>query len=403
MNPLFQKLMGQATRLTSRGDLQRATVAIQEALGAAAFRAPGQRAAHDASANDAVIDVQAREVPASAKPVATATAASRSPARQPEAAPAVPAEGEVLRGTYAGSTGQRDWRLYVPPGDTAAPRPLVVMLHGCTQDPDDFAAGTAMDEAARAQGFYVLYPAQAQSANPQRCWNWFKHNHQQRGKGEPALLAGMTHDVMARHAIDPRRVYVAGLSAGGAMAAILGEAYPDMYAAVGVHSGLAAGAADDLPSALAAMKGDAANGPLSHGLADLPGLETFAQGLAPKKKRAPRAAGRRTPTIVFHGDRDKTVHPVNGEHIVAACTQPAANDEAACTSEECVRSPNGRAYTRRLHADAAGRPLAEHWVVHGAGHAWSGGSARGSYTDAGGPDASTEMLRFFSGHALPER
>lgn len=403
MNPLFQKLMGQAARLTSRGDLQRATAAIQEALGAAAFRAPGQRAAHDASANDAVIDVQAREVPASAKPVATATAASRSPARPPEAAPAVPAEGEVLRGTYAGSTGQRDWRLYVPPGDTAAPRPLVVMLHGCTQDPDDFAAGTAMDEAARAQGFYVLYPAQAQSANPQRCWNWFKHNHQQRGKGEPALLAGMTHDVMARHAIDPRRVYVAGLSAGGAMAAILGEAYPDMYAAVGVHSGLAAGAADDLPSALAAMKGDAANGPLSHGLADLPGLETFAQGLAPKKKRAPRAAGRRTPTIVFHGDRDKTVHPVNGEHIVAACTQPAANDEAACTSEECVRSPNGRAYTRRLHADAAGRPLAEHWVVHGAGHAWSGGSARGSYTDAGGPDASTEMLRFFSGHALPER
>lgn len=403
MNPLFQKLMGQAARLTSRGDLQRATAAIQEALGAAAFRAPGQRAAHDASANDAVIDVQAREVPASAKPVATATAASRSPARPPEAAPAVPAEGEVLRGTYAGSTGQRDWRLYVPPGDTAAPRPLVVMLHGCTQDPDDFAAGTAMDEAARAQGFYVLYPAQAQSANPQRCWNWFKHNHQQRGKGEPALLAGMTHDVMARHAIDPRRVYVAGLSAGGAMAAILGEAYPDLYAAVGVHSGLAAGAADDLPSALAAMKGDAANGPLSHGLADLPGLETFAQGLAPKKKRAPRAAGRRTPTIVFHGDRDKTVHPVNGEHIVAACTQPAANDEAACTSEECARSPNGRAYTRRLHADAAGRPLAEHWVVHGAGHAWSGGSARGSYTDAGGPDASTEMLRFFSGHALPER
>lgn len=372
MNPLFQKLMGQAARLTSRGDLQRATAAIQEALGAAAFRAPGQRAAHDASANDAVIDVQAREVPASAKPVATATAASRSPARPPEAAPAVPAEGEVLRGTYAGSTGQRDWRLYVPPGDTAAPRPLVVMLHGCTQDPDDFAAGTAMDEAARAQGFYVLYPAQAQSANPQRCWNWFKHNHQQRGKGEPALLAGMTHDVMARHAIDPRRVYVAGLSAGGAMAAILGEAYPDLYAAVGVHSGLAAGAADDLPSALAAMKGDAANGPLSHGLADLPGLETFAQGLAPKKKRAPRAAGRRTPTIVFHGDRDKTVHPVNGEHIVAACTQPAANDEAACTSEECARSPNGRAYTRRLHADAAGRPLAEHWVVHGAGHAWSG-------------------------------
>ncbi|CAN7754623.1 MULTISPECIES: extracellular catalytic domain type 1 short-chain-length polyhydroxyalkanoate depolymerase [unclassified Variovorax] len=165
------------------------------------------------------------------------------------------------------------------------------MLHGCTQGLDDFAAGTAMNEAALAQGFFVLYPAQSQQANPQHCWKWFKHNHQRRGRGEPALLAGMTRDVMARHAIDPERVHVAGLSAGGAMAAILGDAYPDLHAAVGAHSGLAAGVASDLPSALAAMKGGGTN------------VLSVPSGV---------------PTVVFHGDADATVHPCNGEQVIAA-------------------------------------------------------------------------------------
>jgi poly(hydroxyalkanoate) depolymerase family esterase len=242
------------------------------------------------------------------------------------------------------------------------------MLHGCTQNPDDFAAGTGMNESARAQGFFVLYPAQSQKANAHRCWNWFKHNHQERGRGEPALLAGMVRDVMAHHSIDPARVYVAGLSAGGAMAAIMGETYPDLFAAVGVHSGLAAGSANDLPSALGAMKNSAA-------------------------KASASASG--VPTIVFHGDADGTVHPGNGAHVIAASVHPAAHVQT-----EQGLAAGGHRYTRHLHrASDAGPVMAEHWVVHGAAHAWSGGNAKGSYTDPRGPDATAEMLRFFMAHA----
>jgi poly(hydroxyalkanoate) depolymerase family esterase len=350
MNASFQRLMAEATRLTSAGDLHAATAAIQAALGAQ--RAP---------ANDPdVIDVQAREVR-----VEPALPAHTEPVDSP--VPPQPAEGRFITGRHTDASGTRDYKLFIPPGYRGQPLPLVVMLHGCTQHPDDFAAGTRMNTLALDQGFFVLYPAQSQKANPQRCWNWFKHNHQRRGRGEPALLAGMTRAVMADHAIDPRRVYVAGLSAGGAMAAILGDAYPDLYAAVGVHSGLPAGAAKDLPSALAAMK----SGP------------------------APAAGRRAPPTIVFHGDQDTTVHSTNGEHAVAAS---AGN---ASAQSQRARSGNGRHYTHRVYRDAAGEVVAEHWLVHGAGHAWSGGHAGGSYTDGRGPDASAEMLRFFWQHPRP--
>jgi poly(hydroxyalkanoate) depolymerase family esterase len=275
--------------------------------------------------------------------------------------------GRFVSGRHSAGGAMRDYKLYVPPAAGSRPLPLVVMLHGCTQNPDDFAAGTAMNELAQAQGFYVLYPAQSRQANPQACWNWFKHTHQQRGRGEPALLAGMTREVMAQHAIDPGRVYVAGLSAGGAMAAILAATYPDLYAAVGVHSGLAAGAAGDLPSALSAMKGGrAGNGATVHGV----------------------------PTIVFHGDADATVHPANGEHVIKASAG------AACTIET-QRVPQGRARasTKSIYTEAgSGRVVAEHWLIHGTAHAWSGGRSQGSYTDSRGPDASAEMLRFFLEH-----
>ena len=268
----------------------------------------------------------------------------------------------------------------------AGPLALVVMLHGCTQNPDDFAAGTEMNDAALAQGFFVLYPEQSLQMNPQRCWNWFKHNHQQRGRGEPALLAGMARSVMASHAIDPRRVYVAGLSAGGAMAAILGDTYPDLFAAVGVHSGLAAGSASNLPSALSAMH----NGGMDYGQA--------ASGM---------------PTIVFHGDADATVNPVNGDQVINASTgdnatveqqkRPAATASATPdglprTAEAAKSAAAGRTSTLRLYRAASGQVVAEHWLVHGAPHAWAGGNSKGSYTDSRGPDATAEMLRFFFEH-----
>jgi poly(hydroxyalkanoate) depolymerase family esterase len=379
MNPDFLNLMSEATRLTQSGNLQAATAAIQAALHGSA--APATQAA---AGNFDIVDVEAREVARDTPPAAASSqegaqgeeqAKPDAPAPQAKSAkPAKPVKpvnsgpaGQFISGSHTEAAGTREYKLFIPPASFEEPLPLVVMLHGCTQNPDDFAAGTNMNEAARQRGFYVLYPAQTQHANSSRCWNWFKHTHQKRGRGEPAILAGMTRDVMGRYNIDPQRVYVAGLSAGGAMAAILGDAYPDLFAAVGVHSGLPTGSATNVQGALSVMKSGAA---------------------------ASQRSAASPPTIVFHGDKDATVHPGNGEQVVAA----SAGAFKPETSR--ARSGNGRDFTRRVYTDAGGRVVAEHWAVHGAGHAWSGGSARGSYTDALGPDASGEMLRFFFANTL---
>jgi poly(hydroxyalkanoate) depolymerase family esterase len=288
--------------------------------------------------------------------------------------------GRFLAGSYRNTAGSRDYKLYVPSGYRGQAVPLVVMLHGCTQSPDDFAAGTRMNVLAEEQIFLVAYPAQAASANASKCWNWFRPGDQQRGGGEPSLIAGITRQVMADYALDPERVYVAGLSAGGAAAAIMGMTYPDLYAAIGVHSGLACGAASDLASAFAAMQ----------------------QGEAAPGRGARRASrgSRLVPTIVFHGDCDNTVHPRNGDWVIQQSRATPMPDLR--TTVQHGRVPGGRAYRRTLHADARGQTILEHWVIHGAGHAWSGGSPAGSYTDPQGPDATREFLRFFLEHRHPQ-
>jgi poly(hydroxyalkanoate) depolymerase family esterase len=303
--------------------------------------------------------------------------------RQPGAAPGLdgllrPAPAPLPDGarfdehSYANAAGSRTYKLYVPSRYHGQALPLVVMLHGCTQSPDDFAAGTRMNELAEEQIFLVAYPAQPQSANASKCWNWFNAGDQQRERGEPSLIAGITREIMRDFNVAPGRVYIAGLSAGGAAAAIMGATYPDLYAAIGVHSGLACGAARDMPSAFTAMR----------------------QGAAPPAAGARRRAGDGIPTIVFHGDRDTTVNPINADQIIAQ--SKAAADFLTTVSHD--ESPGGISYTRTVQTDVSGRAMLEQWVLHGAGHAWSGGSAAGSYTDPRGPDASREMLRFFLQH-----
>jgi poly(hydroxyalkanoate) depolymerase family esterase len=272
------------------------------------------------------------------------------------AEPEIVAGAQFLTRSFSCKAGSRSYKLYIPNHKPNSQRPLLIMLHGCKQNPSDFAMGTRMNTFAETHGMLVAYPAQTPSANPSACWNWFNPSHQQPGRGEPAIIAGLTEEIIKSHDIDRKKIFVAGLSAGGAMAVVMGEAYPELFSAVGVHSGLPYKSASDVVSAFAAMRGDSS-----------------ATNAIPKLR-----------TIVFHGDADRIVAPSNGASIV--------NGAAFSTAES--ESMNGR-YTRHLVRDSRGQPLFEHWVLHGGGHAWSGGNAAGSYTDPSGPNASAEMIRFF--------
>ncbi len=269
--------------------------------------------------------------------------------------------------SFACEAGARPYKVYIPAAAArGAALPLVVMLHGCTQNSDDFAVGTRMNLLAEEHDFVVAYPEQATTANQMGCWNWFNPQDQLRDGGEPSIIAGITRALVAEMNIDPGRVFVAGLSAGGAMAEVMSATYPDLYAGACVHSGLPYGAASDTTTAFAAMNGKA--GP-----------------------RRVRRAQERVRTIIFHGGSDRKVHPTNAELIVAEARAGMSRHHESAERG----TAGGRRYSRTLVVDGNGVPQVEYWVIEGLGHAWSGGAPEGSYTDRDGPDASREMVRFF--------
>jgi poly(hydroxyalkanoate) depolymerase family esterase len=398
---LNQDIVREATRLTRAGQLGEATVLLQRMLRGvsapdATLRATDRIAL--SGSEPTIIDATANTIEETDSPhLARATLAqpgmlrtllertkegsglglrggiNRPPLSTPDI---VPEGARFIEGTYSNPAGSRAYKLFIPSRYQGQPLPLVVMLHGCTQSPDDFAAGTRMNFIAEEQPCFVVYPAQRSEANQAKCWNWFRTSDQQRGRGEPSLIAGITRQIMRDYSVDPNRVYVGGLSAGAAAAAIMGATYNDLYAAIGVHSGLACGAAIDLPSAFVAMRqGGGCDDRVIIG--DRPPV----------------------PTIVFHGDRDTTVHPNNADQILEQSSRTLSTQKKVHHG----RVSGGHAFTRTIHTDASGRAILEHWNIHGAGHAWSGGSPAGSYTDPRGPDATREMLRFFLEHSRPQQ
>jgi poly(hydroxyalkanoate) depolymerase family esterase len=395
---LNQDIIREATRLTRTGQLVEATAMLQRMLhGERAPDASPDTGVRVALAAPLIIDATANAVEETDRSPQSEPASSgqsnmlralldrkdgrsaglrgvmkRAPLSTPDI---VPEGARFIERTFSSAAGSRTYRLFIPSRYREQPLPLVVMLHGCTQSPDDFAAGTRMNVLAEQQNCFVAYPAQPRQANQAKCWNWFRKGDQQRGRGEPSLIAGITRQIMDDYSVDRTRVYVSGLSAGAAAAAIMGATYNDVYAAIGIHSGLACGAASDLPSALVAMRQGGSDTKVVSG--DRPAV----------------------PAIIFHGDRDTTVHPNNGGQILEQSLGMMDTQKKVHRGQV----PGGHAYTRTILSDASGRGMLEHWNIHGAGHAWSGGSPAGSYTDPRGPDATREMLRFFLEHSLPEK
>jgi poly(hydroxyalkanoate) depolymerase family esterase len=288
--------------------------------------------------------------------------------------------GSFTEHTFKSDAGERQYWLYVPASLKAdKPASLIVMLHGCTQDGPDVARGTRLNEWAEREGFIVAYPQQSQAMNNLKCWNWFVPQHQTRESGEPAIIAGITREVMGKHKIDASRVFIGGVSAGAAMAGLAAAAYPELYSALALHSGPEFRAATNMGEALTAMKQGGPD-PVQQG--------TYAYQMMDKRARA-------IPVIVFHGAKDAVVFPVNGEQAAKQwiSTNDHADDGAANNSLK-IETSRGAGYARTV-AKGKQRALIEYWLYDELGHAWSGGSPDGTYTDPKTPDATAEMIRFF--------
>ena len=403
MNDQMQAAMAEATRLTRAGRLAEATTLIQRTLGD--MSALARKSTHVDVPDETKVSVVEETPPLLGPTIQARVGASSGPARvYPVVPPQTPSSdalqqtdglhgstrsgqwlgldvvspssnvsGKFVDGAYRNTAGIRTYKLFVPGSYTGQAVPLVLMLHGCTQSAIDFAAGTRMNIFAEGNTFLVAYPEQISSANNARCWNWFQPTDQQRDMGEPSLIAGITRQIMNSYHVDSNRVYVAGMSAGGAMAVIMAVTYPDLYAAVGVHSGLAYRAAHDIRSGFAAMRR---------------GTVQSAQKLTTV-----------IPLIAFHGDHDRTVSSANSDHLLDQWLRAMSHKQersAFSTKVERGQIAGGRAYTRSIYHDTSGHALVEKWLVHHTGHVWSGGSSDGSFTDPKGPDASAEMLRFFA-------
>lgn len=360
MNIDFSNAMRAVAKLTRAQKLIEATRLIQSTL----LAKQTQIESEDEDLHRPEIKSGTRLRKSLAEVVDTLRRAKReTPSPKPTKALEIPQGAQFLAGSFTCRAGTRAYRLYIPSRPINEEPSLLVMLHGCKQDPVDFAIGTRMNTIAEEHGMLVLYPHQPKGANPMSCWNWFNPKDQLRDFGEPSIIAGITRDVIARYNIDSKQVFVAGLSAGGAMAAVMGATYPDIYAAVGIHSGLLYKSANDVVSAFAAMRGE-------------PGIGGTAGEIT------------RTQMIIFHGDADQTVHPSNGEKIIKAHVD--VGDVV-----EQVKTTDHKDCTRTLARDRNGKIWGEHWLIHGARHGWSGGSVEGSFTEPKGPDASCEMVRFF--------
>jgi poly(hydroxyalkanoate) depolymerase family esterase len=384
---LFRDSILKARELTLGGKLMEATLAIQQGLGFTQNKTHRSSSPTVSADDEGVVDMPQVSAAPGKQPLHASVAdvedvafrefgfpeEADGPAEAADTPVPAPAASSFSPGTFQSGKHSYAYRVFVP-SDPRPGLPVVVMLHGCKQDASDFAAGTTMNAVAEREKFIVVYPEQLRQANSMGCWNWFEPAHQARGEGEPAMIAALASHVASLHRADPARIYVAGLSAGGAMAALAGKLYPEVFAAVGVHSGLAPGAARDVSSAFTAMRA------------------------GPGKSAAVDAIG--LPVIVFQGSGDKTVSPVNAGVIAREEVASWARHGLHLSSMRTDAPPHdGRESSIVRWTDPAGKAYVEIWTIQSAPHAWAGGDLAGSFTDPKGPSASEAMFRFFALHA----